>query len=41
MKKSLLLVASLIATLAVQAQDIPRKTLTLVVGFAALGHMFD
>ena len=37
MKKSLLLVASLIATLAVQAQDIPRKTLTLVVGFAAGG----
>lgn len=37
MKKTLLLVASLIAAMAVQAQDIPRKTLTLVVGFAAGG----
>ena len=41
MKKNLLLVASLIASLmaamTVQAQDIPRKTLTLVVGFAAGG----
>jgi len=37
MKKYLLLAASLVAAFAVQAQDIPRKTLTLVVGFAAGG----
>jgi len=41
MKKTLRLVASLITSLItampVQAQDIPRKTLTLVVGFAAGG----